>query len=342
MKNTIESIQTVVSDPQDVNQTKQSTKITLKIIISRIILLILIALAAMGCWQIHNLVVQRNDNQTSIPAASYAPTLSPSSLPTSSPTLLPTSPTPSPTSPPTSVADANDLKIFLQHLNPSFPMQTFLLNWKEWKPQLFQMEQKIKHFIDQKTAVVHMFRNATFAPANRSTLTQWYQHVKSVSNPTIDFDSQRNSIKLNMQSLCGAPRFSEFMFCDHDGLLTMIGHSDGNDKIAGTIDFTSLPSSLKEFVLGSTKLSGNVDLTSLPETLRIFMLMTNDFSGSIDLTSLPPSLHELDLADNKFSGTVDLTKLPASLTRIDLSGNHIHDGDCIGLAEAQKNRDIRI
>ena len=131
MKNTIESIQTVVSDPQDVNDTKQSSKITLKIIISRSILVILIVLAAMGCWQIHNLVVQRNDNQTSIQVASYTPSLSPSSLPTSSPTPSPTRPTSLPTSAPTSVADANKLKNLMQHLNPSFPTQTFLSNWKE-------------------------------------------------------------------------------------------------------------------------------------------------------------------------------------------------------------------
>ena len=338
MKNTIESIQTVVSDPQDVNQTKQSTKITLKIIISRIILLILIALAAMGCWQIHNLVVQRNDNQTSIPAASYAPTLSPSSLPTSSPTLLPTSPTPSPTSAPTSVADANDLKIFLQHLNPSFPMQTFLLNWKEWKPQLFQMEQKIKHFMDQKTAVIQTFQNATFEPD--AALTEWYLYVKSVPNPTIDFDRQRHSIKLNIQSLCDLSGEVFGTCTERDGSLTKI--YTVVDDITGTIDFTSLPSSLETWEMWQTKLSGNVDLTSLPETLHKLILIDNEFSGSIDLTSLPQSLRELNLHLNKFSGTVNLTKLPASLTRIDLGFNRINIDNCIGLAEAQKNRTIII
>ena len=296
MKKVIQSIQTISTSPDD---TKQTSKTNFKLIITRSIVVIFITVAAIGGWQIHNHLAQKNDNQS-------PPTYSPTSLPTSSPTHY--------------------AELFL---GPSLSKDTLYNRFDQWANQISQMEKDIKHFMDQKRAVIRSFEN------RRCQYDwEWYQHIENLKEPTIDFNQTTNSIKLNVEPLC--PEWQQVCKATN-GTLT---HIDIENRLCfGTVNLTSLPSSLEVFKLYMVFHHPNqIDLTSLPQTLQLLSLNLNSLTGTVDLTSLPQSLHTLSLYGNKFTGTVDFTKLPANLKDIQLHGSFFDA--YIGLEEAKKNRKI--
>eukprot|EP00996_Jenningsia_fusiforme_P005496 NODE_646_length_2015_cov_40.747711_g597_i0.p1 GENE.NODE_646_length_2015_cov_40.747711_g597_i0~~NODE_646_length_2015_cov_40.747711_g597_i0.p1 ORF type:complete len:568 (-),score=65.04 NODE_646_length_2015_cov_40.747711_g597_i0:208-1911(-) len=93
------------------------------------------------------------------------------------------------------------------------------------------------------------------------------------------------------------------------------------NDFTGTVDLTSLPGSLEKLYVRDTELTGTVDLTSLPSSLQDLYLDRNNFTGSVDLTSLPSLMLEIRLNGNDLSGSADLTSLPSSMLEIRLDGN---------------------
>eukprot|EP01083_Nonionella_stella_P290933 990008_1 len=95
----------------------------------------------------------------------------------------------------------------------------------------------------------------------------------------------------------------------------------GNNQFTGTTDLTDLPASLQCIMLWGNQFSGTVDLTRLPSTLQLLYLDHNQFTGAPDLTTLPNALDTLWLNHNQFTGTPDLTHLPESLMHLYLNNN---------------------
>mmetsp|Transcript_9578 Transcript_9578/g.14523 ORF Transcript_9578/g.14523 Transcript_9578/m.14523 type:complete len:232 (-) Transcript_9578:21-716(-) len=100
----------------------------------------------------------------------------------------------------------------------------------------------------------------------------------------------------------------------------------GQRKLSGTLDFTSLPESLKYLQLVSHYFEGEISLTTLPAKMEYLDVSYNELSGSLDLTSLPWRMRILRLAGNEFSGVADLSNLPKGLIDFNVSRNKNLEG----------------
>ena len=126
--------------------------------------------------------------------------------------------------------------------------------------QLSQMEKEIKHFMDQKRAIIQSLKNV-HCPVNK--FTEWYQYIVNLKNPTIELNQTTNSIKLNIKPLCTCT-FATVCKATNGTLthiaIDVVKHSDMEklDELIemhkwnlitcdGSVDFTSLPSSLEFF-----------------------------------------------------------------------------------------------
>mmetsp|Transcript_22564 Transcript_22564/g.35088 ORF Transcript_22564/g.35088 Transcript_22564/m.35088 type:complete len:254 (-) Transcript_22564:66-827(-) len=73
-----------------------------------------------------------------------------------------------------------------------------------------------------------------------------------------------------------------------------------------TLEFSTVPGTVRYFNGWRNRMYGTVDLTSLPGEIRVLSLGRNSFSGTLDFTMLPLHLDALELRENSFSGTIDL------------------------------------
>ena len=95
------------------------------------------------------------------------------------------------------------------------------------------------------------------------------------------------------------------------------------NQFSGSVDLTRLPAALVQLYLMDNQLSGPVVLTQLPSKLKTLYLGGNQLKGPLNLTSLPDLLSDFIAFRNQFSGSVDLTRLPAALEDLRLSKNQL-------------------
>ena len=77
--------------------------------------------------------------------------------------------------------------------------------------------------------------------------------------------------------------------------------------------------------------SGSLDFTTLPTTLRELRLEQNRFSGLLDFCSMPNSLTAIDLSYNAVHGCVELSLLPPNVEWINFSESDVEILNATGL-----------
>ena len=103
------------------------------------------------------------------------------------------------------------------------------------------------------------------------------------------------------------------IYCDEDGNIEQVYLHHLN--LTGSINWSSLPNTIKKLWLNDNHLNGTINLYQLPHSLISIDLANNEFYGNIDLTHIPSSTHlqELYLNDNLLTGSIDLSHLPQTL-----------------------------
>ena len=95
------------------------------------------------------------------------------------------------------------------------------------------------------------------------------------------------------------------------------------NRFSGTVDFTSLPATIVELDLSCNQFHGSCVLNSLPPVITIIRCNNNKLSGSLDLTKLPSNMQNLYLSNNQFTGEINLEHLPAEMLVLSLARNQL-------------------
>mmetsp|Transcript_19818 Transcript_19818/g.31039 ORF Transcript_19818/g.31039 Transcript_19818/m.31039 type:complete len:281 (-) Transcript_19818:32-874(-) len=103
-----------------------------------------------------------------------------------------------------------------------------------------------------------------------------------------------------------------------------------NCNIVGNLPLKDLPRGLKDLLITNTNVSGTVNLDDLPEGLRSLDLSENHLEGSLSMGNLPKTMEFMFLSDNGLSGPLNLCALPADMQLLDLAANAFTDDVVIG------------
>ena len=99
----------------------------------------------------------------------------------------------------------------------------------------------------------------------------------------------------------------------------------------GSIDLSSMPTTVLSFKLDHQEITGTVDTAALPRGLLSMQLTDNAFHGEFNVSSLPPALVNGHFNVNKLSGPIDLTDIPPNVQLLSLANNAIvQEIVCVG------------
>ena len=115
--------------------------------------------------------------------------------------------------------------------------------------------------------------------------------------------------------------FEQFPFEYAPPLAKRISIQNGN--LHGTLDTSTLPPKLVNFIVCRNKLHGPLNFQSFPRTLCHINIASNNFCGSCALADLPDGLGLFRANFNKFSGELALEKLPREICEIELRRNEL-------------------